>query len=233
MKSPTLCSLVILLSVVTCGARPVRCLEMNALVEQSALVFVGTVKSIKPSGIKTELSYVPWEGVVFEWLKVEVEVVEAIKGTKNGAVVNTLVLSTRDTPPMAPGMVYPKVGQQYLLCLLPTTLKGCYASLTAPYDDNEGAFLLDRKSWTNRTTYYKDGKVVTFEQQSEKNALLWNLVEDDGRVNPGSVELMREKFKTEISKPAREGAVIYLKWKKEISPGGWQWDVPDESNGKR
>ncbi len=233
MKSPTLCSLVILLSAVTCGARPVRCLEMNALVEQSALVFVGTVKSIKPSGIKTELSYVPWERVVFEWLKVEVEVVEAVKGTKNRAVVNTLMLSTRATPPMAPGMVYPKLGQNYLLCLLPTTFEGCYASLTAPYDDNQGIFLLDRKSWTNGTTYYNDGKVVAFQQQSEKNAVLWSLLDDDGRVDPGSVELMREKYKTEISKPAPKDAVVYLKWKKEKSPGGWQWDVPDESNGKK
>ena len=54
---------------------------MKTLMKDSQLVFVG-VKSLKPSGITTELTYPTWDNVVFEWLRVEVEVVEPIKGTK-------------------------------------------------------------------------------------------------------------------------------------------------------
>ena len=116
-----------------CLARGVRALDLKTLIAVSELVVVGKVKSVEPSGITTKLTYPTWGGVVFEWLKVEVEVVEPIKGTKKGAVVQTLmlsspeplVLSTRDHQPMInpPGTVDPKKGQFYFLCLLPTKFK--------------------------------------------------------------------------------------------------------------
>lgn len=230
MKSFILLCLLLVIPARLCEARAVRTLEMRALMEESALVFVGTIKSVKPSGITTELTYPTWKDVVFEWLKVEVEVVEPIKGTRKGALVHTLMLATRGDGPMfnPPGMVDPKVGQHHLLCLLPTRFEEVYASITAPFDDNQGIFLLDRKSWTDGATYYKDGKEVAFHEQSDLNAVLWSLVDAKSRVIPQGVEAVRKKYKVEITKPTPKEAVIHLKWKKEESTGGWQWNVPDD-----
>ena len=230
MKSLIVYFLLLVVSALDCEARAVRSLEMKALVEESALVFVGTIKSVKPSGITTEPTYPTWKDVVFEWLKVEVEVLEPIKGTKKGTVIRTLMLSTRGNGPMInpPGMVGPKVGQHHLFCLLPTKIEEVYASITAPFDDTQGIFLLDRKSWTDGATYYKDNKVVPFQEQSDLNAVLWSLVDGEGRINSKEAEAVRKKYKVEIAKPAPKDAVIYLKWKKEESDGGWQWNVPDD-----
>lgn len=230
MKSLILLCLLSVIPARICEARAVRTLEMKALMEESALVFVGTVKSVKPSGITTELTYPTWKDVVFEWLKVEMEVVEPIKGTKKRALVRTLMLSTRGDGPMinAPGMIHPKVGQHHLLCLLPTRFEEVYASITAPFDDDQGVFLLDRKSWTNGATYYKDNKEVAFHEQNDLNAVLWSLVDANGRVIPEGAEAVRKKYKLEIAKPAPKNAVIHLKWRKEESTGGWQWNVPDD-----
>ncbi len=212
-------------------ARFVRVLDMKTLMNDSQLVFVGQVKSVNPSGITTELTYPTWKGVVFEWLNVEVEVVEPVKGTKKGEVVRTLMLSTRGRGPMsdAPGMVEPKVGQFHLLCLLPTSLMEGFASITAPFDDDQSIFLLDRKLWTHAHNY-KDGREVAFHEQSEKNRVLWNLVDDKGEINRDGAEYLRKTYKTEIATPPPEEAVIHLKWKRETSASGWQWNVPDESS---
>lgn len=233
-KSLVVSLLLITLSAVTCSARAVRVLHMSALVEQSALVFVGEIKSVEPSGITTQLTYPSWDNVVFEWLKVDVKVREAIKGTKKGRLVRTLMISTRGDASMfnAPGMVHAKVGQLHLLCLLPTTLNGTYASITAPFDDNQGIFLLDRNSWTNGVTYYKPGRVVAFQDYDEKNSILWHLVDDNGRIDPNGVKTLRRKYRAEIAKPAPKSALVHLKWKKEESVGGWRWNVPDEGVGK-
>jgi hypothetical protein len=212
-------------------ARPVQSLDLKTLIMRSQLMFVGHVKSVSPSGITTELTYPTWEGVVFEWLKVEVEVVEPIKGTKKGDLVHTMMLSTRGRAPMinAPGMIEPKEGQNLLLCLLPTTLAEVYASVTAPFDDDQAIFPLEHKHWT-RATYYKDGKVVTFSEQSEKNRAIWGLADDSGDINRKEVEHLRKKYETEIATGPRKDDTIHLKWKKETNASGWQWNVPDGSN---
>src|SRR5712671_4750786 len=116
--------------------RPVK-----TLVAGAKLVFVGRVKSVKPSGITTSLSYPTWEKVVFTWLRVDVEVLEPIKGTKKGGAVQVAMLSVDESKgplPMinAPGMLEPKEGDTFLLFLAPTTTTNLFASLTAPYDDN-------------------------------------------------------------------------------------------------
>jgi hypothetical protein len=160
-------------------------------------------------------------------------VIEPVKGTKKGEVIQTLTLATRDSRPIsdAPGMVDPKVGQFHLLCLLPTNLKGAYASITAPFDDDLGIFLLDRKRWSDtNATYYKDHKEVAFYEVDDKNYILWNLVNDNGEINQDGIEYLRNKYKTEIDTPGPEGAIIHLKWKTETSAGGWQRNVPDETN---
>jgi hypothetical protein len=235
MKSLIVRFLLIVVPALTCEARAVRSLEMKALVEGSALVFVGTIKSVKRLGITTELTYPTWNDVVFEWLKVEVEVVEPIKGTSKGAVVRTLMLSTRGNGPMVnpPGMVKPKVGEHHLHCLLPTTFEGVYASITAPFDDDQGILLLDRRSWTEGGPYYNDGNEVPFPLQNDRNAVLWNLVDHEGRINPIGAEEVRKKYKMEIAKLVPKEAVIHLKWKKEESDGGWQWNVPDDGKATK
>lgn len=216
------------------SARAVNTLDMKTLMKVSQLVFVGKVKSVKPSGITTDLTYPTWKGVVFEWLKVEVEVVDPIKGTKKGTKVRTLMLSARGPGPMInpPGMVDPKVGQYHLLCLLPTTIDGMFASVTAPFDDREAIFLLNRKSWTDGATYYKDNKPVAFHEQNDKNNALWNLVNEKGALLAEGAEAIRKKYKSEIATPAAKDAVIHLNWKKEESASGWQWNVPDEKKGE-
>lgn len=215
-------------------ARIVRDLDMKTLMKQSQLVFVGQVKSVKPSGMTTELTHPTWEGVIFEWLRVEVEVIEPVKGTKKGELVSTLMLSTRGPGPMinSPGMVEPKVRQYHLLCLLPTNSTGEYASVTAPFDDDLAIFLLDRKRWTEGAHYYKEGKEVAFYEQREKNRALWNLVNDKGEIQQDGAESLRKNYAAEIAiRPAKD-AVIHLKWKKQPSAGGWQSNVPDDGKKK-
>jgi hypothetical protein len=210
-------------------ARAVRVLDMTTLMKESQLVFVGQVKSVKASGITTELTYPTWNDVVFEWLRVEVKVIEPIKGTKKGEVVSTLMLSTRGPGPTInpPGMVQPQVGQHHLLCLLPADATEGYAAVTAPFDDDQAIFLLDRKLWTDGGRYYKDGKEVAFQEQSEKTRMLWDLASDKGEINPESVELLRKKYAAEIAVLPPKDAVIHLKWKKRTSADGWDSNIPD------
>lgn len=77
----------------SCLARAVYSFDMKTLMARSTLVLVGKVKSVEPSGIKTKLAYPTWDQATFEWLKVEVEVIEPIKGTGKGEMVRTLMLS--------------------------------------------------------------------------------------------------------------------------------------------
>jgi hypothetical protein len=203
---------------------------MKTLMKESQLVFVGQVKSVKPSGMTTELTYPTWDEVVFEWLSVEMEVIEPVKRTKKGELVNTLMLSTRGPGPMInpPGMVEPKVGQYHLLCLLPANSTGTYASVTAPFDDNQAIFLLDRKRWTGGAHYYKEGKEVAFHKQNKKKRVLWNLINDKGNIQRDGAEYLRKKYAVEIAIPPAKDAVIHLKWKKQTSAAGWQSNVPDD-----
>lgn len=223
---------VLVLSSIQAHGRAVRTLDMKTLMKDSQLVFVGQVKSLKPSGITTELTYPTWDNVVFEWLRAEVEVVEPIKGTKKGELINTLMLSTRGPGPMInpPGMVEPKVGQHHLLCLLPVSSAGDFAAVTAPFDDREAIFLLNRKHWTDGAHYYKEGKEVAFYEQNDKNRALWNLVDDKGQIKQEGAEQMRKQYAAEIATPPAKDAVIHLKWKKRVSTGGWQSNVPDDGS---
>lgn len=212
-----------------CFARAVRSPDLKTLLKSSKLVMVGKVTSVTPSGITTRLTYPTWNDVTFEWLKVEIKVIEPIKGSRKGEIVRTLMLSTRGRGPMfnPPGMVNPKVGQYHLLCLLPTTFKGVYASLTAPFDDDQAIFLLDRSSWTDGSTYYKDGKEVAFYAQNDKQHALWSLVDDQGSIQATGAKAIRKKYQAEIATPAPESSIIHLQWKKETSESGWQWNVPN------
>ncbi len=222
--------LLLLFPAMPAHARMLPLVNLQSLIKDSQRVFVGQVKSVTPSGITTGLSYPSWEKVTFEWLRVEVEVIEPIKGTKKGKIVSTLMLSAPEPHHMSdqPTMVEPEVGQYHLHCLLPTTLKGEYASFTAPFDDGVAILRLDREHW-NQATYYKDGKKVPFQEQSEENYTLWDLTDDKGGINRDGVMSFRKKCAKEIaSRPAKK-AVVYLKWKKVMtSPYGWYANVPDK-----
>lgn len=229
--------LALVLSSAVCEARAVRRMDMKELVEQSALVFVGQVTSIRPSGITTTLTYPTWGNTVFEWLEVELKVIEEVKGVKKGQAIRTLILSIRGESLIVinpPGMVEPKLGQRHLLCLLPTTQPGFHASITAPFDDQEGIFLLDRKEWTEGATYFDDkGREVEFKDQNEKNATLWNLVDGRGRIIPGGAAAMRKKYRAEIAKRPPAESVVHLKWKKVEGKGGWQWNEPADQKKQK
>lgn len=210
-------------------ARGVRVLEMKDLISGAKLVFVGKTLSVEPSGITTTMSYPTWRDVTFEWIKVEVEVLEPVKGVEKGDRVRTLMLGTRGRGPMinAPGMVEPERGRAYLLCLLPTTISNVYASLTAPWDDDQGVFLLDRESMSPpRAKFYKEGVQVPFHEQSEKNAVLWKLVDAQGRIQSDAVAQIRATYAGEITQSPGTNAVIHLQWETWKSASGWQWDVP-------
>ena len=74
-------------------ARAVRTYNTNTLVTNAELVFIGRVNSITPSGITTTMSYPMWQGATFEWLNVEAEVLEPVKGVQRGQLVSTAMLS--------------------------------------------------------------------------------------------------------------------------------------------
>jgi len=215
--------------VTDCAARGVVFLPTEELIATSEIVMVGKVKSVGPSGITTRLGQPFWENTVFEWLKVEVEVIESLKGTEKGTVVETYMLSTRgDRPPNGPGVVDPKVGQYHLLFLRPTTSKGIYASATAPIDDNSAVMILDR---TNRTySAYKENPTVYGDGSSygEFCRLIWNLVDDKGQIIPHGADEFRRKYKVEFATVPPKDAVVYLKWKTKTSDSGWKFDVPVE-----
>ncbi len=199
--------------------------------EQSALAFVGKVTSTKPSGMTTELTYPTWKDVVFEWLIVEVEVIEPIKGTKVGQTVRTYMLSTRGDGPMfnPPGTVDPKVGQHHLLFLLPTKIEGTFAAITAPFDDNQSIFLLDR-SFRKYGNYRDDPKHFDkFPDYRAKYEAIWSLVDDKGRITPDGAKGLRERCKAQIATPPKKDAIVHLQWKKQTSKDGWQSNVPADS----
>jgi hypothetical protein len=193
----------------------------DELIKRAQLVFIGQVKSVKPSGLHVALSYPTWEGNDFEWLNVEVEVIEPIKGKKKGQTVNTmmLILHLKGNIFDPPGTVNPQAGQIFLLCLLPTDVGDSFAAVTAPMDDNLAIFPLDRKLWA------ADEKSVGFFE--DRKRIMRSLVDDEGKISATGVEELRKIFKNEIAiVPAKDG-VVYLQWKKETTQDGWQTNVPD------
>jgi hypothetical protein len=210
------------------SGRVIQIEHIETLVGASKLVFIGRVKDIKPSGITTKLSYPGWRDVEFEWLRVQVDILESVKGCEKGDAVQTAMLSVTSTnTPMidAPGMLDPKKGQLFLFFLLPTIVTNLFASFTAPYDDNLAIFSLDRNySWygSNRDKISKDSPSY---QQAD---LIWSLVSDSGQIIPKGVELMRKKYAKEIrALPTNE--VIYLQYEKYTNSHGWYSDIPKGS----
>jgi len=250
MKKRTLIMMLVALCPLLAPGRAVRLLDMPTLIKKSTLVFVGRVANVEQSGILTTMSYPTWKGVTFEWLYCDVEVVEPVKGVKRGDQVRTVMLSEHlavtlppyvpgdimqvllPPPPKverritfnAPGMVHPKEGQTYLLCLAPTTLSNTFAAMTAPWDDNQAIFVLDRDFWLYGD-YRKNGK-DRFPQLNERCGVLWSLVDDSGELLPAGAEKMRQAYMKDIAAAPPTNLLIHLQWQTHKSASGWQWDVP-------
>jgi hypothetical protein len=199
-------------------ARAVRAFEMHELMAGSEIALIGKVSSVKRSGLTTQLTYPTWKGVTFEWLNVEVGVIESLKGTEKGRTIQILMLSAPGGGPAfnPPGMLDVKEGQHLLMFLLPTTKKGAYAAMSAPWDEDQAMFLLDRKEG------------VISQTSVAMSELIPTLVGDDGSILPDGVEKLRAKYKKQLSATPPKSAMIHLKWRAETSDGGWQRDVPDE-----
>jgi len=121
------------------------------LFADAKLVFVGEVKSMKPSAINTTLSYIPYEGVRFQWQIVEVEVIEPFKGVQKGGIVKTAMLSIDELSPVQsmyspPGMLKPEKGDIFLFYLAPTPQPNVFAALTASYNENLSVLALHRST---------------------------------------------------------------------------------------
>lgn len=227
---PTLVAVMLVFAAFVAFGRFLDVKNMKTLVAESKLVFVGKVKSVQPSGITTPLSYPTWEGVVFEWLRVDVEVLEPIKATKKNDVVQVAMLSVNTNKSKghrpqvnAPGMLEPKKGDQLLFFLAPTTRTNLFAALTAPYDDNQSIFPFDRGLPEYR--WYQDRKVERDDPFYERYQIIWSLVDDSGKVISGGAESMRKTYAKEIG-VVSSNTVIYLEWEKYTNPSGWSSDVP-------
>jgi hypothetical protein len=193
----------------------------DRLIKRAQLVFFGQVKSVKPSGQHVALSYPTYDGNDFEWLNVEVEVIEPIKGAKKGQTVKTMMLTLHLKGGIfdGPGTVNPQLGQYFLLCLLPTDAGDSFAAVTAPRDDNLAIFPLDRKLWA------ADEKGMGFFE--DRKRIIRSLVDDGGKISASGVEELRKTFKNEIAIAPAKDVVVHLQWKKETTQGGWQTNVPD------
>jgi len=158
------------------------------------------------------------------------EVVEPIKGVKKGDVVWTAMLSAhRNINQLSigmanqPGMVDPDKGRIYLLFLLPTTQTNLYASFTAPYDDDQAIFRLDKID-----RLYQFPPPPTYSENHpfyERTMLFKTLVNDTGQISAEGVAQMRDKYWRRIKmSPSRKK--IPLQWVKATNPAGWSTDVP-------
>jgi hypothetical protein len=214
-------ALMALIPIIAFG-RFVQFYDNKTLIEKSKLVFVGNIKSIKHSGIKTHLSYPTWDGVVFEWLITDVEVLEPIKGIQKGNNVQVALLSVDESKgprPMinAPGMLDPQKDDTLLFCLNPTPITNIFAAVTAPFDDDLSIFHLDRKGW--KPSSFREGL------KDERVALIWSLVDDAGKIIPLGAQQMRKTYAKEIQ-IAPSNTLVYLQWEARTNASGWTANFP-------
>ncbi len=126
----------------------------------------------------------------------------------------------------SPGMLEPKIGDPFLFCLAPTIVTNLFAAFTAPYDDDQAIFFLDRNYY--KYSSYREGKMGKTSVFEERNALIWSLIDEAGKVIPGGAERMRKTFAKEITAPP-SNRVVHLQWQTYTNPAGWMRDVPKES----
>jgi hypothetical protein len=201
------------------------------------LVFVGQVRSVEPSQIRTTLSYIPYEGVRFQWQVAEVEVIEAFKGVQKGGVVETAMLSIDEQSPVQsmyspPGMLKPEKGDIFLFFLAPTPKTNVFAALTAPYNENLSVLALhrsrqifDAQDAMNQPCDSRDSMNHLLSTADGRFALLLGLVDGAGKIVPPAASRVREAYALEISRAPRTN-VVYLEWATHTNLSGWQSDWP-------
>ena len=205
------------------SAREVPMPSMGELFAKAATVFVGRVKSIESSGLTTTGSYPTWQGITFEWLVVDSEVIEPLKEAGKGHLIRTLMLSVRkEAKPSAvphrimngPGMVRPEKGRLYLFCVVPTNISNAYVAVTAPWDDDAAVFLLDRgapqySEWRKRPDKRIDPN-DPFKSLRERDATVWTLVDDEGSLSSTGAEQIRTEYQLDLAKASP--AIVRLRW---------------------
>lgn len=251
MKTRILLALSVLAPIATI-ARVLPDTSPSQLIADARLVFVGRVESVKPSNLRTTLSYVPYYGTVFQWQIAEVAVIEPFKGVERGQIIRDAMLSVASDSPAQPdycppGMLNPQPGDMFLFCLGATPTNGLYAALLAPYDENMSVFVLHRghpvEADFYRMQYYSGPKPDLLASKSEakkreydamkswadsRNAqfgLITNLVALDGALQPTGIEKFKAAFAKEIAAPASTN-LVYLEWETYTNEHGWRWDVP-------
>ena len=205
--------------------------SMHRLTAESKLVFVGRVDSISKSGITTTLSYPPLRGATFEWLRVDVDVVEPIKGVTNRQIVHTAMLSLKDKGDAImyspPDMIGPVLGKMYLLFLVPGNGSNLFAGVTAPYDEDQSIFILDRNS--RQYAGYQEAR-ESRDPYYENAGVIFSLVDEKGRLLENGVQKMRQTYAGEI-KDNSSNLVMSLQWETETNSAGWMRDVPKGTAG--
>ena len=199
------------------------------LVKKSKLVFVGRVSSVRPSGISTSLSYVPWEGVTFHWMIAEVEVLEPFKSVRKGETVRIAMLSTDRDLINEPLMVFPEKGDVFLCCLLPTPVTNLFAALTAPYNESLSVITLHRfrpplegtQSSAQASRTFND----KFLRDKKQFSSIFDLVDEEAHVIAASAERFSRTFAAELAAKSSTDK-MYLEWETVVSKGEWRSDVP-------
>jgi len=229
LKSRAILLILLALAPSVALGRPLKITDPKTLISDSKLVFVGRIKSVKPSKVTTSLSYPAWEGVRFRWLITEVEVLEPFKGVRKGETVRTAMLSVDKNkgdetryPPMAPGMLEPEKGDIFLLCLAPTPLTNVFAALSAPWDENLSVFALHRNTPSQERSRDSRQRILS---RDERFTLILSVADNTGELIPAAVERVRQTYADELRNvPA--GRVTYLEWETYTNQSGWMSDAP-------
>lgn len=226
--------------------RVLQIIDPQKLVADAKLVFVGRVKSVTDSDMKTALSYVPYDGVTFQWQIAKVEVLEAFKGVRKGDIIRVAMLAidkrSKAQPSYCPpGMLEPYKEDIFLFCLGATAKTNVFAALTAPYDENLSIFPLYR-SERNSDWFVDDdmmkkllcgegeGRLPSAFEATEKArdkefALIFSLASPSGEIQSAKVKEFRETFASKIN-TAPSSDLVYLEWETVTNSYGWQSDIP-------
>jgi hypothetical protein len=241
IRIPVLLALAILIPLAA-TARIFQIVPPEELIANSTLVFVGKVRNMETSSIATSLSHPTWEGVLFPWLRVDVEVLAPVKSTRKGDLVHVMMLSVGNTDGKfmysPPQVLEPDKGDVFFFCLSPTPITNSFAALTAPYDEFLSVFPLHRtrNAVTNKITL-EDSKELdyfTLRDWSTKYlfddsrfTLIRNLANESGSVIPEALAKLKETYKVSIEKiPTNQ--MVYLKWQAQTNAAGWVRDIAQD-----
>jgi hypothetical protein len=228
MKAAAFLAAVVILAAHPADGRLFQIVPPAELVAKSKLVFLGSVKSVRPSGITTKLSYVAWHGATFHWMIADVQVIEGFKGTQKGRAVQVAMLSTDQDLINPPFMLRAEKGDVFFFCVLPTPATNLFAALTAPNNESLSVIALYRakhsaepQSSAEAIKDFNDNLL----RADKRFSPIFDLTDSRGRVVAKSADRLRGAFAAEL---ATRGAtnVMHLEWETAISLGGWQSDVP-------